>query len=343
MRSFSAVQKKIKKFLTYLFALFLFFSAHSALAADLTVSPSSGSFSVGDTVTVRIVLSSPSQSANAVSGLVSVSPSIFSIQSVSKASSVLNFWVKEPAISAGTVKFEGIALSGFTGLAGTVVSINLRAIKAGTGQVLFTSGQILANDGQGTDITTNLNGGNFIIKAAVPPSVVPAAAPEPLPIPPPEPVPAPAPAPAPVPEIPQPAPTLKAPVISIGSKNGAPAVLGTSEYPNAQTLITFISETGTKIFILGTAENDGSFNILVPNSLKRGAYAVTAVMIKDDKSNSDTSNAIIVKVGSIISDITFEIWLMILALVVVVLYLLLRIYFHLRKDRQNIPSIKSLT
>ena len=118
----------------------------------------------------------------------------------------------------------------------------------------------------------------------------------------------------------------------LGTKYGAEAIIGTSQYPQAQTLITFVAADGVKVFILGTADADGGFNILVPNSLKRGSYTVTAVMIKEDKTNSQNSNTIIIQVGSIISDIGWETWLFILLLIITVIYLILRINFHFKKN-----------
>lgn len=293
---------------TIIFFLLFIFSPFIAQAATLSISPATGNFEVGSPVTVRVIAAS-NVPFNAVSGSVSFPTSLFSIESVSKSSSFLNFWVTEPTASAGTVRFEGVALGGFTGSTGTVVTVNLRAIKAGVGTVSFNSGQILANDGQGTDITGNLNGANFSVKAATP-----------KPTPPPKPIPT----PVPEPEIPQPEPTLRAPEIMLGDKYGMQAILGTSEYPKAQVLVTFISEDGTKVFILGVADADGSFDLLVPHSLKHGSYTITAMMIKEDKTNSESSNIIVANIGNIISDIPWWIWLLIFLLIICILYLLWR-------------------
>lgn len=145
-------------------ALFLLLPATS-FAATLSLSPASGSYAVGDRITVKVLVSSPSASVNAVSGELSFSSSVLSVESVSKTASILNFWPIEPSISqsAGTVNFEGIAISGFQGSAGTVVSATFRAVREGTGKISFDNGQILANDGQGTDITSGLSGASFTI------------------------------------------------------------------------------------------------------------------------------------------------------------------------------------
>ena len=298
----------------------------AAYAGTIYINPSSGTYEVGSRITFRIVASSATPPFNAVSGVLSYPTSLFAVDSVSKGGSVLDFWVTEPSVSrsAGTIKFEGVALNGFNGSSGTILTVNLRALKTGTGKLSFQSGQILANDGQGTDITGALNGGSFVIKAAAPkpiPSTPPAPEPEPEV--------------APEPEIIQPEPTLQAPEIMLGSQYGAPAVVGTSPHGKAQVLITFVAEDGAKVFITGVADAEGSFNVLLPNSLKQGKYTVTAVMIKPDKTNSETSNVIKINVGNLFTDVGKEIWALIALLILLILYLLIRIYFHLRRDKDK--------
>ncbi|MDP2593246.1 MAG: cohesin domain-containing protein [bacterium] len=304
---------------------FLVFSPLLSYAATLSVSPATGSYEVGNKVVVK-VLAASNVSFNAVSGLLSFPSSLFAVESVSKTNSILNFWVTPPTASKtlGTVKFEGVAMNGFHGSVGTVVTVNLRAIKAGSAKLSFQSGQILANDGQGTDITGNLNGATYSIKeASVKPSVPVVPEPE-------EEV---------VPEVVQPAPSLKAPEIMLGSKYGASAIVGTSEHDKAQVLITFVAEDGAKVFITGASDDEGGFIVLIPNSLKQGKYEVTAVMIKADKANTETSNVIKINVGNIFTDISKEVWGLIALLILLILYLLIRIYFHLRRDKDKDKNI----
>ena len=137
---------KIYKIVLLLLLIVIFPSfAH---AADLSLTPSNATFEVGDTITLQVVASSNS-SLNAISGAIQFPTSIFSIESVSKSNSVLSFWVTEPSLSKtmGVVNFEGVALSGYIGGSGNVVTIKVKALKAGSGRITFQSGQVLANDG----------------------------------------------------------------------------------------------------------------------------------------------------------------------------------------------------
>jgi hypothetical protein len=311
-----------------LFFLIILFSPCLSHAASLSIEPGTGTVEVGKDISVKVSVKSDTP-LNAISGLLSL-PDNFAIESVSKSGSVLDFWVTQPLISktANTVKFEGVKLGGFSGSSGTVVTINLKALKIGSAKILFRSGQILANDGQGTDITGDLIGGIFSVKPATEnPAPVPVVV-EPAPVPATE---------VPVAEEqPQPAPTLKAPEIMFGTKYGAPSIVGTSDYPNTQTLITFVALDGAKIFIQDTSDTEGSFNTLIPNSLKHGSYNVTAVMInKDDKTNSDVSNSIFINIGTPLSDIGFEIYVVFGVLILLILYLLGRVIFNANKEAND--------
>ena len=58
-------------------------------------------------------------------------------------------------------------------------------------------------------------------------------------------------------------------------------------------------------------------------------------MIKEDKTNSETSNIITIKIGNIFSDISWQIKLIMIILFLMVIYLILRIYIHVGSDTSN--------
>ncbi|MEY2702890.1 MAG: hypothetical protein RLY43_1528, partial [Bacteroidota bacterium] len=312
----------LNKILIYIFIFFL--TPLSAFAATLSINPSNGSYQVGDRFIVNVVVSS-NQAVNAVSGVINV-PSIFTIESVSKSSSILNFWVTEPSFNQGTgsVNFEGVSLGGFSGGSGNVITLSLKANKEGSGAIKFNSGQILANDGQGTDITTGFGSSNFSVQPRV------EAVPEPVVETTEEKVEK---APAktksePAPEIeedlelPQPPPTLKSPQISIIEKSNNKYVSGISDYKDNQVLITFISEEGIKIFIQNKTDGDGKFFVPVPTTLKRGIYEVFAVIIKDDLTYTEQSNTVKMSIGNMFSDISTELKSILIVIIIIVLALI---------------------
>lgn len=331
--------------------------ATSTSAAGLSLSPASVDVKAGDVVTMRVVVSTDVP-INAVSGSVNI-PSFFSVDSLSKTGSILNFWVTEPNFSASsrTVQFEGVALGGFAGDSGTVLVMKLRALKDSSGEIAIVSGQILANDGQGTNITKELVGSEVVIepKSATPAKPVPAKtgtttptkstasqdaknssqtsqdsetdsstgtagdteAPGSLPA-----------------EEVQRVPTLESPEIVAAQKFGEAAISGTSQYASAQVLLTFISENGIKIFITGATDESGSFTLLVPQTLKRGVYRVSAVVIENTTSYSHTSSEIIITVGNIFSDLGIEVRVALGLLVLTLGYFIVRSYFFLKKNKK---------
>lgn len=156
-----------------LLLLFLGFAV-PAQAASLYISPSTSTYKVGDTVTAIVYVESTSQAMNAVSGTVAVSGDVFDVVSATSASSIVNFWVSEPRKQGNGAFFEGVVLNpGYTGSAGRIATLTLRAKKAGSGSLSFSSATILANDGQGTNLLAGTRGATYtIVEGPVPPKEV---------------------------------------------------------------------------------------------------------------------------------------------------------------------------
>ncbi len=149
-------ERKVTRFWPALAAAALFLCLPAARAAGATFSFSSqtGSYSVGDAIPVTVYVNA-GQAVNAVSGVISFPNDKLAVSSVSKSSSVVSLWVQDPSYSnsAGTINFQGVILNpGFTGSNGNVITVYFRAISPGIALVSFTSGSILANDGQGTNV-----------------------------------------------------------------------------------------------------------------------------------------------------------------------------------------------
>ncbi len=166
---------KNKKIILFglLFA-FLFFVPFISSAATLSLSPSSGNYNVGSSLTINIYANSADQSINAASGIISFPSDKLTITSVSKSGSIIGFWVQEPSFTntAGTVNFEGIIFNpGFTGSSGKILSINFKVKTIGTAPIVFSTGSILANDGKGTNILTGMQNASLTLKAVVTPTV----------------------------------------------------------------------------------------------------------------------------------------------------------------------------
>jgi hypothetical protein len=135
-------------------------------AAQLYFSPSSGSYYVGQTFSVGVYVSTPDQAMNAASGIISFPKDKLQAISPSKTNSIFDLWVQEPNFSNsdGIINFAGITLNpGFIGSGGKLIGITFKAKANGNASVSFSYGEVLANDGQGTNILTNSGKANFTI------------------------------------------------------------------------------------------------------------------------------------------------------------------------------------
>lgn len=167
---------------TYLFAvlqaavLLLLFLATFGLAeaANLSVSPASGSYSAGQTFTATIQVDPAGDSVNAVEASLTFDRTVLSVVNVSKTGSVFSLWTTEPTFSntAGTISFGGGSPTPFSSRS-TLLTVTFRTLTNGTGAVSFGTASALAADGRGTDVLANKNGASYTVAAATTPTSTP--------------------------------------------------------------------------------------------------------------------------------------------------------------------------
>jgi hypothetical protein len=172
-----------KFFYSFLFAALFFSSAFLATpakpvlaaGASLYLSPSTGTEILNSKFTVAVKISTGGQSINAGQGTLTYDKSLIKVLSIAKGS-VFSLWTEEPTFSAGagTINFGGgVPRPGYTGNGGTICVITFQAIKLGTAAINFSSGDVLANDGMGTNILSSMGSASFVIspkvEAPVPP------------------------------------------------------------------------------------------------------------------------------------------------------------------------------
>jgi hypothetical protein len=138
-------------------AFFCFFllSSDVTFAANLGVSPSSVTTKVGKTFTVDLVVNNNIDAINAAAIHLTYPADALSVVSVSKAGSFISLWAEEPTYSneKGTLDLEGVALNpGFNKATGKVLSVTFKALQEGNVSLVIKSGQVLANDGNATDV-----------------------------------------------------------------------------------------------------------------------------------------------------------------------------------------------
>lgn len=156
-----------------LFLLFISL-ARIADAADLSITVSPAQAKVGDTVTATVYVNSGGEAINNVEASITAPSDMLQIESVTQSGSILTLWVEQPSFGNGTVTLNGgIANPGYTGANGKVATFYMKALKAGSAQILFKSGSVRANDGLGTDVTKSKSGGAVTIANPVVVPVVP--------------------------------------------------------------------------------------------------------------------------------------------------------------------------
>lgn len=137
-------------------------------AASLSVRPASQVVAEGSLITVRVVVSTDEDRINAGQGSLTYDPNLFSLQGISTQGTIANLWVEEPAsVSAGQIRWSGgIFNPGYKGSDGLLFTVTFKALAAGTAEVRFASGAVLAADGEGTNVLNAFDHGRYQIVSA---------------------------------------------------------------------------------------------------------------------------------------------------------------------------------
>ncbi len=272
------------------FGVFFFAFASTAQAATLSFSPSSGTYSVGDTISISLNVSSTDQAINAVSGTVDFPADILQAVSVSKTNSVLTLWVQEPVRSNadGTVTFGGVVPNpGFTGAGGNIITISFRAKASGTGKLTVTSGETLANDGSGTNVLKGISSATLTVgeaktKAKVTPSEK-KETPEEKPV---------------VETSAIATEQLQIPIVTNVTKSvalgGTAQVDGSSIYPGATARLTLQGNSGPALTPEAVVGENGVFAIMQVHNLVPGDY-IGSVIIEQDGLQSQPSGSFVIR------------------------------------------------
>ena len=139
----------------FLIGLFFFVVPH-AEAAILRLSPATGSFILGSTFDVSIILNTQSMPVNTIAVELRFPPDKLQIANPSLGRSIIQIWANPPVFSneegriylVGAVPSPGINIS-----EGVVQSLTFRVVAPGEAKISFgDQSQVLANDGQGTEV-----------------------------------------------------------------------------------------------------------------------------------------------------------------------------------------------
>jgi Cohesin domain len=142
------------------------FAIESAYAATYSFAPASGSYGVGESFSVRLMVDSAGAAVNTGDGTITYDTAKLTAVTVSKDGSPFNLWVTEPTINAGagTISFAG---GGTAAIAGSkaVLTITFKGKVEGDAALKMTKGTLLAGAGQNA-LSGALPTGTFKITAA---------------------------------------------------------------------------------------------------------------------------------------------------------------------------------
>lgn len=167
-----------------LFAIFILaftfglttWSPDRAQAANLYIVADKTTAAVNEIISATVYLNTTGTSVNNSEAVLSFSPGILSVESVSMTGSVFSIWVEQPTFSntQGTISFNGgIPNPGFNGTQGAVLRVRLRATSAGSSPLSFSSSGIYANDGLGTNVASPSAGITITVTSATTPVTTP--------------------------------------------------------------------------------------------------------------------------------------------------------------------------
>lgn len=163
-------KKIMLKYSKHLLVVLVLLIPSQLFAASLFFEPSGGKYTVGQNFSVNVVVGSSDQPMNAAQGVITFPGDKLQVTSISKGGSIFSLWVQEPSFSnaIGSINFEGVVLNpGYIGARGKILTINFRAKEAGSASVKITNGQVLANDGRGSDILKTLGSATYTISSGV--------------------------------------------------------------------------------------------------------------------------------------------------------------------------------
>lgn len=162
-----------KKLLVALSFLFVFIGGLPVKGggASLYFSAEGDSFGAGETFFVDVKIDAGSLSINAAQVRINFPEDKLKIEGTSKDNSIFSLWPDEPAFSneKGELFFSGgLPHPGFQGNNGQVLRIQFKAEKEGEIKLNFDNSQVLADDGEGTDVLSRVFEETYLIRPSVP-------------------------------------------------------------------------------------------------------------------------------------------------------------------------------
>ncbi len=130
--------------------------------SELLITPPSGVFEVGDSVTVRVMLNPDEYSVNAAEGEILV-PHGLTIEEISTENSVFNIWTEEPNLKQEEriIFFSGGRATPVANNSEELFSITFKSSRAEIQRLRIASGAVMVADGTGNNVISNIVSGVY--------------------------------------------------------------------------------------------------------------------------------------------------------------------------------------
>ncbi len=152
-------------FFSAIVAAALFFAfPFSAHAASLTFSPSSGTFTVGSTFSITVLLNTEDETANTIRAQISYPADKLQLVSPSTGNSVISIWTSLPKVDnqRGIVDLQGGIPGGIKSTGAAITTLVFRVNSVGNAVVRFTDqSKVLLNNGLGTEALRQVTNGVY--------------------------------------------------------------------------------------------------------------------------------------------------------------------------------------
>ncbi|KKR29115.1 MAG: hypothetical protein UT61_C0036G0006 [Candidatus Woesebacteria bacterium GW2011_GWA1_39_8] len=141
---------------------------------EVSLSPSSGSFTEGSTFEVPIIINTKGFSVNSIEMRVNYDKDKLAMISSSNGVSIIGIWVEPPKYdnTRGTASYVGVVPNGITTGSGFVGIMTFKALRTGRAVVsISANSKILLNDGLGTETILDLRRSEYTIVPKAPEGV----------------------------------------------------------------------------------------------------------------------------------------------------------------------------
>lgn len=143
---------------------FMFFSAASANAASLSVSPTTGSFPVDETFDVSLFLNTDGKGVNTIKASLEFPADKLQLVTPATGQSMVSLWATYPQFNNinGTILLQGGIPGGIRTSQGLVTKLTFRVKSVGTAMVrILDDSKILLDNGEGTNVLDKMNNGIY--------------------------------------------------------------------------------------------------------------------------------------------------------------------------------------